>query len=119
MSSENAASLAVLIDADNAQPSITEGLLAEVAKYGTAHVKRAYGDWTRSNLNGWKEHLLAQSIQPIRQAWQRLAGTVDLIVHSAALVNHVLPYDQLFVPNVAGTAKVIRMAMTKRIKPVT
>jgi hypothetical protein len=36
----------VLIDADNAQPSITEGLLAEVAKYGTAHVKRAYGDWT-------------------------------------------------------------------------
>jgi fatty acid CoA ligase FadD9 len=40
-------------------------------------------------------------------------------VHSAALVNHVLPYDQLFVPNVAGTAKVIRMAMTKRIKPVT
>lgn len=67
MSSENAARLAVLIDADNAQPSITEGLLAEVAKYGTAHVKRAYGDWTRSNLKGWKEQLLAQSIQPIQQ----------------------------------------------------
>jgi hypothetical protein len=46
MATENTARLAVLIDADNAQPSITEGLLAEVAKYGTAHVKRAYGDWT-------------------------------------------------------------------------
>ncbi len=67
MVSDNAARLAVLIDADNAQPSITEGLLAEVAKYGTAHVKRAYGDWTGTNLKGWKDHLLAQSIQPIQQ----------------------------------------------------
>ncbi len=67
MASENSARLAVLIDADNAQPSITEGLLAEVAKYGTAHVKRAYGDWTGPNLKGWKDHLLAQSIQPIQQ----------------------------------------------------
>jgi uncharacterized LabA/DUF88 family protein len=67
MVSENAARLAVLIDADNAQPSIIEGLLAEVAKYGTAHVKRAYGDWTGTSLKGWKDHLLAQSIQPIQQ----------------------------------------------------
>jgi len=67
MPSENTARLAVLIDADNAQSSITEGLLAEVAKFGTAHVKRAYGDWTSTNLKGWKDHLLAQSIQPIQQ----------------------------------------------------
>ncbi|TBR38745.1 MULTISPECIES: NYN domain-containing protein [Dyella] len=59
--------LAVLIDADNAQPSIAEPLLAEVAKYGTAHVKRAYGDWTSTHLKGWKEQLLKQSIQPIQQ----------------------------------------------------
>ncbi|MBI1759778.1 MAG: NYN domain-containing protein [Actinobacteria bacterium] len=67
MVSENTAKLAVLIDADNAQPSITEGLLAEVAKYGTAHVKRAYGDWTGTSLKGWKDQLLTQSIQPIQQ----------------------------------------------------
>jgi uncharacterized LabA/DUF88 family protein len=67
MVSENAAKLAVLIDADNAQAAITEGLLAEVAKYGTAHVKRAYGDWTGTSLKGWKDQLLAQSIQPIQQ----------------------------------------------------
>src|SRR5215468_8139764 len=78
MASENAARLAVLIDADNAQPSIIEGLLAEVAKYGTAHVKRAYGDWTRSNLAGWKEQLLAQSIQPIQQfAYTRGKNATD------------------------------------------
>jgi uncharacterized LabA/DUF88 family protein len=65
--SDNAARLAVLIDADNAQPSIADGLLAEVAKYGTAHVKRAYGDWTGTNLRSWKDQLLAQSIQPVQQ----------------------------------------------------
>jgi fatty acid CoA ligase FadD9 len=51
--------------------------------------------------------------------WQRLADSVDLIVHPAALVNHVLPYDQLFDPNVVGTAELIRLAITTRIKPVT
>ncbi|HEX8778884.1 MAG TPA: NYN domain-containing protein [Rhodanobacter sp.] len=59
--------LAVLIDADNARPAIVEGLLAEVAKYGTAHVKRIYGDWTKPDLNGWKDALLRHSIQPIQQ----------------------------------------------------
>ncbi len=59
--------LAVLIDADNAQPAIVEGLLAEIAKYGTANVKRIYGDWTAPDLKGWKEVLLQYSIQPIQQ----------------------------------------------------
>jgi hypothetical protein len=66
-SADTSAKLAVLIDADNASPSVVEGLLAEVAKYGTAHVKRAYGDWTGTSLRGWKEKLLDQSIQPIQQ----------------------------------------------------
>ncbi len=59
--------LAILIDADNAQPSIVEGLMAEIAKYGTANVKRIYGDWTAPDLKGWKEVLLQYSIQPIQQ----------------------------------------------------
>ncbi|HVT32585.1 MAG TPA: NYN domain-containing protein, partial [Rhodanobacteraceae bacterium] len=59
--------LAVLIDADNAQPSVVDGLLAEIAKYGTATVKRIYGDWTGPQLKGWKETLLTHAIQPIQQ----------------------------------------------------
>jgi uncharacterized LabA/DUF88 family protein len=78
MVNEQVARLAVLIDADNAQPSIIEGLLAEVAKYGTAHVKRAYGDWTGTSLKGWKDQLLAQSIQPIQQfAYTRGKNATD------------------------------------------
>ncbi len=76
--SENPARLAVLIDADNAQPSMIGELLAEVAKYGTAHVKRAYGDWTGTSLKGWKDQLLSQSIQPIQQfAYTRGKNATD------------------------------------------
>jgi len=59
--------LAVLIDADNTQPAIAEALLAEIAKYGIASVKRIYGDWTTPSLKGWKEVLLEYAIQPIQQ----------------------------------------------------
>jgi fatty acid CoA ligase FadD9 len=51
-------------------------------------------------------------------AWHQLAQTVDLIVHPAAHVNHVLPYRQLFTSNVVGTAEVIRLAITARLKPI-
>lgn len=64
---ENTDKLAVLIDADNAQPSIVDGLLSEIANYGTASVKRIYGDWTSPGLKGWKEVLLEHSIQPMQQ----------------------------------------------------
>jgi fatty acid CoA ligase FadD9 len=51
--------------------------------------------------------------------WNRLAQRVDLIVHAAAHVNHLLPYQQLFAANVAGTAELIRLAITTTLKPVT
>jgi fatty acid CoA ligase FadD9 len=54
-----------------------------------------------------------------RERWDRLAASVDLIVHPGALVNHVLPYEQLFGPNVVGTAEVIRLAISGRVKAVT
>jgi fatty acid CoA ligase FadD9 len=50
--------------------------------------------------------------------WRRLAETVDLVVHPAAHVNHLLPYRQLFGPNVVGTAEVIRLAITAKLKAV-
>jgi hypothetical protein len=59
--------LAVLIDADNASASLASEVLEEVARYGTATVKRAYGDWTTQNLVGWKEQLHRHAIQPMQQ----------------------------------------------------
>ncbi len=51
--------------------------------------------------------------------WNRLAQSVDLIVHAAAMVNHVLPYSQLFGPHVVGTAEIVKLALTERLKPVS
>jgi uncharacterized protein (TIGR00288 family) len=59
--------LAVLIDGDNAQPSLIEKMLSEASKYGTVTVRRNYGDWTTSNMGGWKDTLQTYAIQPIQQ----------------------------------------------------
>ncbi|MCA2245065.1 amino acid adenylation domain-containing protein, partial [Mycobacterium sp. WUMAC-067] len=73
----------------------------------TDHLEVIAGDKGQANL-GLDE-----------QTWQRLADTVDLIVDSAAVVNGVLPYSELFAPNVAGTAELIRLALTTKLKPYT
>ena len=59
--------LAVLIDADNTTAKYLERLVVEIAKYGKASVRRAYGDWTSTQLASWKAELLNNSIQPIQQ----------------------------------------------------
>jgi hypothetical protein len=59
--------LALLIDADNAQPTMINNILDELSKYGNASVKRIYGDWTSPNMKTWKSMLLDYSIQPIQQ----------------------------------------------------
>ncbi len=59
--------LALLIDADNAQPSVIEALLAEVARFGEATVRRIYGDFTAPTSAGWKKTLNKHSIKPVQQ----------------------------------------------------
>lgn len=67
MTNDGSKKLALLIDIDNATYKAIPGLLAEAAKYGTIHVKRAYGDWTNTAQKNWKECLLNHSIVPIQQ----------------------------------------------------
>ena len=67
MTSAPDARLAVLIDADNAQPSRSDALMAEIARLGVATVRRIYGDWTTSQLAGWKVAANKHAIQPMQQ----------------------------------------------------
>lgn len=64
---ESSLRLAVLIDADNAQAAVIEGLLAEVARFGEATVKRIYGDFTSSHSSRWKKVLQRFAIKPVQQ----------------------------------------------------
>lgn len=59
--------MAMLIDGDNAQPSLIVKLMAEAGKYGAPTIRRIYGDWTTPQMNGWKEGLNNHAIQPIQQ----------------------------------------------------
>jgi len=59
--------LAVLIDADNAQAAVIEGLLAEIARFGEATVKRIYGDFTSQTSSSWKKVLQKYAIKPVQQ----------------------------------------------------
>ncbi len=61
------ARLAILIDAENASPAVADAMLAEIARFGVASLRRAYGDWTTPNLGGWKDALLQHAIQPVQQ----------------------------------------------------
>ena len=63
----NKSKIAILIDGDNAQPSLIEKMLSEVAKYGLVTIRRIYGDWTKPKLSGWKDTLNLNAIQPIQQ----------------------------------------------------
>lgn len=46
--------IALLIDADNAPAGKIDVVLAEVARYGVANVRRAYGNWKSPHLKGWE-----------------------------------------------------------------
>jgi hypothetical protein len=59
--------LAVLVDADNVPPSRIGAVLAEIARSGTAFVKRVYGDWTTTQLSSWKSAASEHVIQPMQQ----------------------------------------------------
>ena len=63
----NNSNLALLIDGDNVSSKYIPGLLAEIANYGTASVKRVYGDWTTPGMKGWKACLLNYSLTPMQQ----------------------------------------------------
>jgi len=59
--------LAVLIDGDNIPSAHVKEMMEEIAKYGNPTIKRIYGDWTKPNLNKWKNLLLENAITPIQQ----------------------------------------------------
>ncbi|MFD8744826.1 carboxylic acid reductase [Streptomyces sp. NPDC059616] len=93
--------------------------LEEAFDSGDAELLRRFRDLAEGTLDVLAGDIGEPHLGLDEDTWNGLADTVDLIVHPAALVNHVLPYRQLFGPNVVGTAELIRLALTARIKPVT
>ncbi|WP_233810407.1 carboxylic acid reductase [Paraburkholderia sp. HP33-1] len=93
--------------------------IAQAFDTGDANLRKQFEALAAQHLEVLAGDLGEHNLGLSSAAWQRLADEVDLIVHPAALVNHVLPYSQLFGPNVLGTAELIRLALTSRIKPIS
>lgn len=65
MTNPATASIALLIDCDNARPDSVGGILDELARHGSIHIRRAYGNWKHNS--GWEEKLHPFAIEPIQQ----------------------------------------------------
>lgn len=59
-------SIALLIDADNAPAARIDFIIAELASYGVVNIRRAYGNWQKSELSGWQKILHDYAIQPVQ-----------------------------------------------------
>jgi hypothetical protein len=59
--------IALLIDADNASPVGFDNVLAILAELGTVNIRRAYGNWEKSALKGWKDLMHRYAIEPQQQ----------------------------------------------------
>ncbi|TWS18619.1 AMP-binding protein [Tsukamurella asaccharolytica] len=100
-------------DADDARARVFDAigtsdpeLTAEFGELAARHLEVVAGDFG------------APSLGLDDPTWDRLAERVDHVAHCGAMVNHVLPYDQLFGPNVVGTAEIARLALTVRRKSI-
>ena len=59
--------IAMLIDADNSPSKFIQKILTELASYGKVNIRRAYGNWASSNMNGWQAVIHDHAIKPIQQ----------------------------------------------------
>lgn len=61
------AHIALLIDADNSPAAKIGLILTKLSTFGVTNVRRAYGNWKKSELKGWEEKLHEHAIRPMQQ----------------------------------------------------
>jgi len=59
--------IALLIDADNASWHAIDPVLTVLAELGTVNIRRAYGNWSKPGLKGWRDMTVKHGIEPQQQ----------------------------------------------------
>lgn len=86
---EPKARIALLIDADNVSARRIDLILNELSGYGETSIRRAYGNWTKSELKGWAGVLHENAIRPMQQydySSGKNASDMALVVDAMALL---------------------------------
>jgi len=84
------ASLAVLIDADNASARYARAIFDEIAKLGEANVRRIYGDFSGERLKGWRDVMQSLAIVPSQQfnyTTGKNAADITLVIEAMDLMH--------------------------------
>ncbi|HWU20746.1 MAG TPA: NYN domain-containing protein [Nocardioides sp.] len=86
--------IALLIDADNAPAAKVGDVLNDLARYGECSIRRAYGNWTKSELKAWIEELHESAIRPMQQfdlTKQKNAADMALAIDAVELLHSSQP----------------------------
>jgi amino acid adenylation domain-containing protein/thioester reductase-like protein len=100
-----------LVRADGEDAAHTK-IRAALERWGLWH------DTLRSRIAPVLGDLAAPQLGLSTVRFQALARSLDAVVHNAAFVNFVLPYEELAPSNVRGTREVLRLAARGRTKHV-
>ncbi|NYI76208.1 NYN domain-containing protein [Nocardioides panzhihuensis] len=86
--------IALLIDADNAPASKIDAILNDLAEYGEVTIRRAYGNWTKSELKSWIGELHDAAIRPMQQfdlTAHKNASDMALAIDAVELLHAAIP----------------------------
>ncbi len=64
---DNIKKIAILFDGDNAEATLVEPVLNEVARFGRVTIKRIYADFTTPQMHNWKQQLNVHAIRPVQK----------------------------------------------------
>jgi uncharacterized protein (TIGR00288 family) len=81
--------IALLIDADNSPASKIDDILNELSAFGETSIRRAYGNWTKTELRGWAEVLHEKAIRPIQlydYSKRKNASDIALVIDAMELL---------------------------------
>jgi len=107
--------IALLIDADNVSHTKIAAIVSELSRYGTANIRRAYGDWASSGLKGWTEKVHAYAIRPIQQfsySSGKNATDIALVIDAMELLYTHSPAREGRNPSTGAT---IQIAASKKL----
>ncbi len=94
MTNDRKPRVALLIDADNSPAKKIDLILNELSTFGETSIRRAYGNWKKTELKGWEEVLHEHAIRPMQQfdySKGKNASDMAMVIDALALLYNDRP----------------------------
>lgn len=87
--------IAILVDADNAEPKKMQAIVEKIATYGRITTKRIYGNWQKDTLKNWEDVIKTFAFHAVQQfdyVKGKNATDMALVIDAMELL-HTRRYD--------------------------